>query len=291
MEPLKCIRWFSQYMDHQNLYTDYWGLIWNFLKTQRYHRNNVRTYETGGGLTLWRTLQLATRLTEVLEHHGVDVQQLGGRRPRCTKPCQAILMIYSFDYWFIRNTGTIWVLFWVLAVCNFGPSVQATLCHMNLLESSLFWIYQNFKAFGCLEVAHASNWNSPKPASSLTRSRASKWFNKRIPPKWSKMHSQYVVQHYWDDNTIHQAFLIIIYIDLLGLSTILRLLIKWGCSTGTWTILNPQSTLYTIPAYKTNRPVVTDTAFALQLISSYLKAAKWGWMRAVTRMFKVSNKK
>ena len=38
--------------------------------------------------------------------------------------------------------------------------------------------------------------------------------------------------------------------------------------------LNSQPTLYTIPVCKTNRPVVTDTAFALQLISSYLKAAK-----------------
>lgn len=255
-----------------------WGLIWNFLKPHRYHRNNVRTYETGGGLTLWRTLQLATRLTEALEPHGVDVQQLGGRRPRCTKPCQAIVRIYDVDlFGMLELFGSFFLVlknlcrmvfemcicvcvghfpFWRVAFVFVQPYcnlLQVSLCDMNLPERSLCWIYQNFKAFGCLEVAHASYWNSPKPASSLTRSCASKWFNRKITPKWSKMHSQYVVKHSWDDtrNRVHQAFYWVhirmyIYIDLLGLSTVLRLLIKWGCSTCTWTILNPQSTLYTV---------------------------------------------
>lgn len=102
-------------------------------------------------------------------------------------------------------------LFWRVAFVFVKPYcnlLQVSLCDMNLPESSLCWIYQNFKAFGCLEVAHASNWNSPKPASSLTLSCASKWFNKKIPPKWSKMHSQYVVKHSWDytRNRVHQAF-------------------------------------------------------------------------------------
>eukprot|EP00434_Breviolum_minutum_P014742 symbB.v1.2.012999.t1/scaffold912.1/size152940/5 len=49
-----------------------------------------RTYETGGGLTLWRTLQLATRLTEALEPHGVDVQ------PVVTDTAFALQLISSY---------------------------------------------------------------------------------------------------------------------------------------------------------------------------------------------------